>query len=221
MKGSGSRSRPEQMITDPDPEGSNTRTLERIIGKVNVCWINEGEQSCKAIKRWNGLMWWPDDHLAGVELLPGEERAEDDLAQDLHRLVQAAAVHARGVQEGVPKIQILLCTFLGVFRIQGNLVRIRILIRIHGSMPLTNGSGSGSCYFRHWLSRGQQKTNFLCEVFLLITFWRCKVFLTIFAWWYEKDPDPESNPDPYLWLVDPHPGGPKTWGSGSGILLFM
>ncbi len=48
-------------------------------------------------------MWTPDDHLAGVELLLGEERAEDDLAQDLHRLVQAAAVHARGVQEGVPE----------------------------------------------------------------------------------------------------------------------
>jgi len=27
------------------------------------------------------------------------------------------------------------------------------LIRIRGSMPLTNGSGSGSCYFRHWPSR--------------------------------------------------------------------
>ncbi len=48
-------------------------------------------------------MWPPDDHLAGVELLLGEEWAEDDLAQDLHRLVQAAAVHARGVQEGVPE----------------------------------------------------------------------------------------------------------------------
>ncbi len=27
-------------------------------------------------------------------------------------------------------------------------------------MPLTNGSGSGSCYFRHWPSRCQQKTIF-------------------------------------------------------------
>ncbi len=26
-------------------------------------------------------------------------------------------------------------------------------IRIRGSMSLTNGSGSGSCYFRHWPSR--------------------------------------------------------------------
>jgi hypothetical protein len=26
--------------------------------------------------------------------------------------------------------------------------------------------------------------------------------------------DPDSDPDPYLCLVDPQPGGPKTWGSG-------
>jgi hypothetical protein len=32
--------------------------------------------------------------------------------------------------------------------------------------------GSGSCYFRHWPSRFQQKTNFLTQFFLLITFWR-------------------------------------------------
>ncbi len=32
-------------------------------------------------------------------------------------------------------------------------------IRIRGSMPLTNWSGS--CYFRQWPSRCQQKTNFL------------------------------------------------------------
>ncbi len=39
-----------------------------------------------------------------------------------------------------------------------------------------------------------------------------KVFLTIFAWWWK-------DPDPYLWLADLDPGGPKTyWSSGSGIL---
>ncbi len=73
-----------------------------------------------------------------------------------------------------------------------------IRMRIRGFMPLTNGSGSGSCYFLHWPSRCQQKTIF----FLLNTFWRyiyiiyqrykvkkshkiegIKVFLTIFAWW--------------------------------------
>jgi hypothetical protein len=46
-----------------------------------------------------------------------------------------------------------------------------IRIRIRGSMPLTNGSGSVSCYFCHWPLRRQQKTNFL-KVFLLFTFWR-------------------------------------------------
>jgi hypothetical protein len=42
------------------------------------------------------------------------------------------------------------------------------VLRIHA---LTNGSGSGSCYYCRWPSRRQQKTNFL-TVFLLITFWR-------------------------------------------------
>ncbi len=43
---------------------------------------------------------------------------------------------------------------------------ILVWIRIRGSMPLTNGSGSGfgsgSCNFRHWPSRCQEKTNFFC-----------------------------------------------------------
>jgi hypothetical protein len=45
-----------------------------------------------------------------------------------------------------------------VLRIHGILGWSRI--RIRGSMPLTNGSGSGSCYFRHWPSRCQQKLIF-------------------------------------------------------------
>jgi hypothetical protein len=44
---------------------------------------------------------------------------------------------------------------------------ILVRIRIRGSMPLTNGSGS--CYFRHWPSRRQQKKEFLKKGFLLIT----------------------------------------------------
>ncbi len=32
--------------------------------------------------------------------------------------------------------------------------------------------GFGSCYFLHWPSRCQQKTNFSTQFFLLITFWR-------------------------------------------------
>jgi hypothetical protein len=35
-------------------------------------------------------------------------------------------------------------------------------------MPLTNGSGSGSCYFRHWPSRCQQKQIFKHKFFCLI-----------------------------------------------------
>ncbi len=84
--------------------------------------------------------------------------------------------------------------------------------------------GSGSCYFRHWHSRCQQKTNKKKFFYLLLfegTFTlffkdkKCKishktvgikVFLTIFACW-KKDP----HPDLYLWLMDPDPNpeGPK------------
>ncbi len=45
-------------------------------------------------------------------------------------------------------------------------------------------------------------------------------------WHFGVDPDPrihasEPHPDPYLWLVDPDPGGQKTRGSGgSGTLPF-
>ncbi len=126
-----------------------------------------------------------------------------------------------------------------MFRIHDILVWFR-----PGSMPLTNGSGSGSCYLRHWPSRCQQKANFFKTVFCLLLFEVTytsffkdkkferslktagrKVFLTIFACW-SKDPDP----DPYLWLMDPYPGGPKTCGSGgsrsgfasgSGTLVFL
>ncbi len=103
-------------------------------------------------------------------------------------------------------------------------------IRIRRSMPLT--CGSGSCYFRHWPSRCQQKTNFQHNFFCLLpvlfegtctSFFQDKSqkesqnrrnqgFLTIFAWW-SKDPDPN------LWLVDPDPGGPKTCGSGSAAVV--
>ncbi len=50
-----------------------------------------------------------------------------------------------------------------VLQIYDILVWIRIRIWIRASMTLNNGSGSrfgsGSCYFRHWSSRCQQKTN--------------------------------------------------------------
>ncbi len=48
-------------------------------------------------------------------------------------------------------------------------ILVQIQLRIRGSMPLTNGSefGSGSCYFRHWPSRRQQKLFFFSS-----SFWR-------------------------------------------------
>jgi hypothetical protein len=96
------------------------------------------------------------------------------------------------------------CYFTAVLRIHD----ILGWIRIRGSMPLTNGSES--CYFRHWPSRCQQKSNFLTHFFCLnikskkesqnsrnqgLSYYFC-------------------NDTRYLWQVDPDPGGPKTWGSG-------
>jgi hypothetical protein len=62
------------------------------------------------------------------------------------------------------------CTCTAVLRIHDILMWIRV--RVRGSMPLAKGFGSGSCYFRHWPSRRQQKTNFLKKFFLLITLWK-------------------------------------------------
>ncbi len=77
-----------------------------------------------------------------------------------------------------------------VFRIRDMLVRIRIQIR--GSVSLTNGSGSGSCFFSS-VTFETNKTIFAC------------------CW---KDPDR----DPYLWLTDPDLGGPKGFRScASGL----
>jgi hypothetical protein len=78
-------------------------------------------------------------------------------------------------------IQIRSQRYRSVFRIHDILVWI--WFRIHGSMPLTNGSGS--CYFRHWPSRGQQNTN-LKKVFLLITFLRYRYLYIIFQRWFFK-----------------------------------
>jgi hypothetical protein len=51
-----------------------------------------------------------------------------------------------------------------VFRIRD----ILVWIRIRGSMPLTNGSGS--FYFRHGHSRGQTKNKFFLKFFCLLLF---------------------------------------------------
>ncbi len=61
---------------------------------------------------------------------------------------------------------------LAVLRIHDILGWIRIRIWIRGSMPLTNGSGSGTCYFRHWPSQDANKKLIFEKVFLSISFWR-------------------------------------------------
>ncbi len=68
-------------------------------------------------------------------------------------LCPAASASRGGRQPRAHPRNIMLVSFckkirvkiLPVFRIHDILVWIRIWIRIHGSMPLTNGSGSGSC----------------------------------------------------------------------------
>ncbi len=68
---------------------------------------------------------------------------------------------SREVSTGCPAVrkkrEKIICYLKAVFRIHD----ILVWIRIGESMPLTYGSGcgSGSCYFRHWPSRRQQKTN--------------------------------------------------------------
>ncbi len=59
-----------------------------------------------------------------------------------------------------------------VFRIRYILKRIRMRIRILGFIPMTNGSGFGSCTFRQWPSRRQKKFISSLQVFMLIPFWR-------------------------------------------------
>ncbi len=86
-------------------------------------------------------------------------------------------------------------TVFSVFCIRDIFVRIRIM-QIRGSVTMTNGSGSGSCYFRPWPSRFRPKTIF--SFFVCFSAYYClkvrstlrnhkivgiKVFLTIFAWW--------------------------------------
>ncbi len=58
------------------------------------------------------------------------------------------------------------------------LVWIRIRIWVRGSMPLTNGSGS--CYFRHWPSRCQQKNIFFLQVCFAYYFFKVPYIYMIF-----------------------------------------
>ncbi len=66
-------------------------------------------------------------------------------------------------------IRMWFCVLFPVLRIHDILVRIQIQIRIRGSILLTNGSGFGSCYFRHLPSR-RLLHKFLCSLFFEGTF---------------------------------------------------
>ncbi len=103
-------------------------------------------------------------------------------------------------------------------------IRMRIWMRIRGSMPLTNGSGcgSGSFYFHNWPSRCQPKSNFFNKVFPNITFRR--YFYIIFQRWKVKKKSQNSRNQgfPYYFCLikeGSRPGSGSihlTNGSGSG-----
>ncbi len=50
----------------------------------------------------------------------------------------------------------------------------------------------------------------------------CRHYFSLLNTFMRKGKDPEPDPDPYLWLMDPYPGGPKTCGSsGSGFPTLL
>jgi hypothetical protein len=119
-----------------------------------------------------------------------------------------------------------------LFFLQGAVLGIRdilVRIRIRGSVPLTNGSGSNSgSYFFLQVTLRMQKNNFL---YFLITYPQahylqsksfyfllkilgkkivfCKHCFSLLSTFMRKGKDPEPDPDPYHCLMDPDPGGPK------------
>jgi hypothetical protein len=100
-------------------------------------------------------------------------------------------------------------------------------IRIHGSMPLTNGSGS--CYFLLTIFSAYDCLKLHFYNFSKIKSQKesqnggIKVFLTIFAWWWKEpdpggqrlvDPDPDSDPDPQHWFYAPTTKDRYCWWEG-------
>ncbi len=96
-----------------------------------------------------------------------------------------------------------------------------MFVNLPAIMDAELSDGSGSCYFRQWPSRRQQKISFLLNFFayyfLKVHFHHFSkikthkevkktvgihVFLPIFAWWQKKK-------DPNLWTMNPD--GPKTY----------
>ncbi len=144
-----SRIRIRQKVPDPTGSGSRSTTLLLWGWKIWGAGCDDGQ----AVENDGGGV---EEELKGrllvggglqqVRLRPGQPAREQ-----LHRPV----VH---VLERISNFKICnnghLCASL---RIREILVRIRI----RGSIPLTNGSGFGSCYFRQWPSRRPQKNFFL------------------------------------------------------------
>ncbi len=64
--------------------------------------------------------------------------------------------------------------------------------------------GSGFCYFRHGPWRCQQKTNFFSKSKRSHKTVGIQGLLAIFARW-------SKDPDPFLWITYPDPGGPKKY----------
>ncbi len=96
-----------------------------------------------------------------------------------------------------------------------------IRIRILGSMPLTNGSGSGSgsCYFRQWPSRCQQKTNILIQFFSAYYF--LKLHLHHFSKIKSQTESLNSRNQSfsyYFCMMIEGSGSGSTAGSGSGYI---
>ncbi len=89
-------------------------------------------------------------------------------------------------------------------------------IRIRESMSLTNGSGSGSLYFRHWPSRCQQKTNFATQFFSAYYFLKLNLhhFSKIKC---QKESQNSRNQgySYYFWMMIEGSGSRAGYGSGS------
>ncbi len=99
-----------------------------------------------------------------------------------------------------------------MLQIHDMLVWIRI--RIRGFMPLTNGSGSGSCYFRHWSLRCQLKTYYF---FCLLLFEG--TFKTFFKDKNQKESQNSTNQGfsyYFCKMIEGSGSIPLTNGSGSG-----
>ncbi len=78
--------------------------------------------------------------------------------------------------------------------------------------------GSGSFYFRRWPSRCQQKTNFLTQVFLLMTFWSYFYIIFLNIKIHKESQNSRNQGFSYCFCMMIEGSGsiPLTSGSGSG-----